>query len=79
MLICHQRKHLPPPYLYENYEFEDKYPFDHLGLAGAFLLQMPLGKGLELADISVDVARVAHVELAALMILLNLRSFMGKR
>ena len=33
-------------YLYEHYEFEGKYPFDHLGLAGAFLLQMPLGKGV---------------------------------
>ena len=33
-------------YLYEDYEFEDEYTFDHSGLAGAFLLQMPLGKGV---------------------------------
>ena len=32
--------------LYEEYKFEDESPFDHSGCAGAFLLQMPLGRGV---------------------------------
>ena len=30
----------------EDYEFESENPFDHSGLAGAFLLRMPLGEGV---------------------------------
>ena len=30
----------------ENLNFDQEFPFDHSGLAGAFLLQMPLGKGV---------------------------------
>ena len=32
-------------YLYQDYEFDDDFSFDHSGLAGAFLLGMPLGNG----------------------------------